>query len=106
MEQTMHNLAHQDAYRDALITAQAELTQVVEDFKQLQVKKTRLERVVQTLSPLVNPGDIHAEPGMQPNTDPAQQGPEPTLGKFAPGSESTVDEMQRRINYALGSVVA
>jgi hypothetical protein len=106
MEQTSHNIVHQNAYRDALMTAQAELGKVAEDFKQLQIKKARLERVIQTLSPLVDPGEIHAEPGTQPNTDSVQHDSEPSFGKFGPGSESPADEMQRRINYALGSAVA
>ncbi len=105
----------QDAYRTAFDEATAELSEILNQFEQLQQRKSRLERVAEVLRPLAGldgPNTL-SEPQVietaqdaqqqaaEPAPAPLQEASEPAAASIPQYAEMASDPFQRRINNAL-----
>ena len=107
----MYERGHDNPYRAAFNTANAELNDVYRDFEQLRIRKERVEKVIDALKPLIGGQNTAWEsPAAPVSSEPAQYFAEPQAAAApAPARQeasASVDTIQRRIDSILGLAVA
>ena len=100
----MNQKGHEETYRVAFDSANAELKEILEAFEQLRIRKDHVEKLVSALGPLVEeaPTADNATPeaGASASERPA---PQPALSTPGESVDRVAkDPFQRRIDHVLG----
>ena len=100
----MKQQAHQEIYRVAYESANAELVEIREEFEKLRARMGQVERLVAALKPLVFEEENQAveSTAQQATTEPVEATAETPVEKEAEPVKFTSDPFQHRINHVLG----
>jgi hypothetical protein len=95
----MNQEGHEEVYRVAFDSANAELKEISAAFEELRIRKDRVEKLVSALGPLVEEAP-KAEAGAAAAEEPAPQPVHSTTGESV--DRVVTDPFQRRIDHVLG----
>jgi hypothetical protein len=120
-ENTMYERGHENSYRVAFRTANADLTEVFREMDQLRVRKERIDKLIESLKPLLGGQPVErqvmsssfapapSQESSQRSAEPAPaaaQAAEPAPAPEYQEEEVQADPIQSRINSILGLAVA
>jgi len=99
----MKQQAHQEIYRVAYESANAELIEINEEFDRLRARMGQIESLVAVLKPLVfeKESEPVVSPAQENTTEPVEASAEP-LEKDSEPAKFTSDPFQHRVNHILG----
>ncbi|MGA9586660.1 MAG: hypothetical protein WBQ95_15105 [Terracidiphilus sp.] len=93
-----------DIYRVAFESAKSELTEILEEFEKLRIRKEHIEKLVTVLRPLLGEGEPTPDPVSAGDSTQGQAesaGEVPVEQRSAPDG-LVADPFQRRIDHVLG----